>query len=313
MSLDAYVLTGRLAEDGQSMELPAFKDGKLVPRYRATLRVQGTPQKELLQNDNLTYLAVPAGTWLELGARDIPIPFKDGSGKILDVRTFGFGGTSLRTEGTTLIKINPGIPFKVTANQGEKYHVFELYNSFVTHTHPDEEHFPFVYDEKQRVAAIERGSRIIQLPGALIFPDYAAFRLPGWLAKEFNGSPEFGFAYSEFKEPRKGEVLHAHQEMMEPYIGLQGQIPLFVATGSGKTSITVNQAVKDGDVEKLVPTTYRGEIVPVGAGDVVLPLPGVAHRIQFDGAQFPFTMYCVNYADRGLDKVPGSDRVVLEK
>jgi|GEM_PF-5889778 len=167
----------------------------------------------------------------------------------------------------------------------------------------------------ESLAYRERGNRVIQLPGAMIFPDYCASRLPGWIAKEFNGSPEFGFALGEFTGPRPGEVLHYHggardavgDGIMEPYLGREGELRLFVGIEGGSERLVIN------DKQTGLPTEYRGEILPIGEGDVVIPRMGVRHRIVFDGARFPFYQYCINYADKTLDQIPESDRVVLER
>ena len=319
MTIDQYVLTGRLAEDGQTMDFPVLRDGQLVPKIRATYRdpysfacVRG--------GDNLVYVAVRDETKVRIEyLRKVAVPFKE-KGRIAGVREFGFDEITFWTdEGTTLLKIHPGIQASISS--ARPYHVFEMLDTSERYRDENEMAEDFLYNPTkatltpegaesgvkhfpESLALRERGNRLIQLPGVIVYPDYCASRIPGWLAKEFNGSPEFGFAYSPFTEPRSGEVLHLHQEIMEPYIGLEGELPLFVATEDGGETL----AVKHGDDEK----TYRGEIIPVCAGDIVLPLQNVPHRIQFDGARFPFTMYCVNYADKTLDQVPGSDRVVLE-
>ncbi|MBI2583753.1 MAG: hypothetical protein HYW25_03740 [Candidatus Aenigmarchaeota archaeon] len=53
------------------------------------------------------------------------------------------------------------------------------------------------------------------------------------------------------------------------------------------------------------------------SGDAFRPyrrFQNLAHRLVFDGdASFPFSMYTINYASKGLDEVPASDRAVLEK
>ena len=301
-----YVLKGRLAEDGQTMSFPILRDGELRPWFRADYHVYGRLQN-YNTNANLLYLAVPENVTIEAGERTVPVPFKQ-KGQIVDVRRITVSGPSYRTDGLTLVKIHPNIPVKLTAPGGTPYHSFEMLETPASYRNPDEMHQDFIVkDEKSGLLVAERGNRILTSPGLILYPDYCAFRLPGWLAKEFNGSPEFGFSYSEFKEARPGEVLHSHQKIMEPYIGLNGNIPLFVSLedGSERMEFADPQGVK---------REYRGEMFNIGKGDVVLPLPYVPHRIVFDDrAQFPFTQYCINYAAEGLENIPADDRVILEK
>jgi mannose-6-phosphate isomerase-like protein (cupin superfamily) len=275
----------------------------------------------LRTGENIAYFAVRGETRVDIEyLKKVPIPFKEKC-RVADVKEFGFDKISFWTpDGVTLVKVHPGIDVTILSEQ--PYHSFEVLDTPDRYRNEQEVAEDFLYNPTkatltpegaengvkhfpESLALRERGNRIIQLPGAIVYPDYCAARIPGWMAKEFNGSPEFGFAYSPFSEPRSGEVLHAHQEIMEPYIGLEGELPLFVAIKDGSETLTVN----DGDAKR----SYRGEIIPVRAGDVVLPLPNTPHRVQFDGAKFPFTMYCVNYAPQTLDKVSGNDRIVLEK
>ncbi len=312
-----YYIKGRLAEDGQTMDFPVLRDTVLHPMFRARYHVHTKHPRDYTVSNNLVYLALPTGTILELGRRDVPVPFKDREGKVVDVRRFQIiSPTTIRTGGLTLAKIHAGTPYQLRADFGTPYHSFEMLETPAKYKDPNEEAFDFVMlpeAEKSKLekpnaisewVMLERGSRVIKLPGAVLFPDYCAYRLPGWLAKEFNGSPEFGFSHAEFKEPRKGEVLHSHHEIMEPYMCLDGVEPLFVAMDGGSTKLVA----QDGKN-----TEYSGEVLELKAGDVVIPLPHVAHKIVYDGAKFPFTHYCPNYAAIGLDKISADDRQVLEK
>lgn len=299
-------LKGRLAEDGQTMDFPVVTAGGLKPWFRAGYQVS-MPKREYTLHDNLIYLAVPDRTLLEFHQQDLPIPFIQ-KGQIKDVRRFKMAPTSLVTQGLSLVKIPPHTPYKLWAPDGIPYHSFEMLETPESYRNPDRMHFDFVWqDEQNGLALVERGDRVLRVGRVTIFPDYCAYRLPGWLAKEFNGSPEFGFSFSRFTEPRSGEVLHSHQEIMEPYIGLEGDVPLFVEIDGGNETLKV---IDTFGAEK----EYRGDVINIGKGDVVLPLPFVPHRILFDErAKFPFTQYCINYSARGLDKTPRDDRVILEK
>jgi len=243
-SLDNYLIKGRLAEDGQTMAFPILDEkGNLNPHIRAEYHVHTAPKKYYDVSGVLLYLALPSKTTLKIGETLIPIPFKV-KGEIQDVKTFKMSPYSITTEGFTLAKLHPYTPYRIRASDGTSYHSFEMLGTPDSY-YADEMHFDFNLlpnDEKNKLnksnamsdwASIERGSRVITLPGVILYSQNCAFRIPGWIAKEFNGSPEFGFAYSPFKEPRKGEVLHYHQEIMEPYLGIEGRVPLFVAMPDG--------------------------------------------------------------------------------
>lgn len=303
-----YLIQGHLAENSQTMDFPAMIDGQLKPWFRAGYHEMGAMRKGYYRHDkDLVYLAVPKETLLEFDEQRLPVPFIE-KGAVKDVRQIKLSPTSLITDGVTLVKMPPNTGFKVKGNHGDHFHSFQWLETPDSYRDPSRMHFDFVYkDEPSGLNFAERGDRIIRIGKVIIFPDYCAYRLPGWLAKEFNGSPEFGFAYSRFTEPRPGEILHSHQEVMEPYIGLEGDIPLFVEMEGGSETLSVKDTF-GADKE------YRGEVVNIGKGDVVLPLPFVPHRILFDErAKFPFTQYCINYSARGLDKTPSDDRVLLEK
>lgn len=297
---------GRLAEDGQTMDFPVLTGQGLKPWFRAGYHASRTRQ-DYNRHGNLMYLALPGGTLIEFDEQEIPVPFVQ-KGEIKDVRRLSLSSAALRTHGLSLVKVPPGTGYKVKSPDGTFYHAFEMLETPESYRNPDRMHFDFVYqDEPSGLNFAERGDRIIRIGGVTVYPDYCAFRLPGWLAKEFNGSPEFGFSFSRFTEPRPGEILHAHQEIMEPYIGLEGDVPLFVEIDGGDETLKV---VDTFGAEK----TYRGEIVNIREGDVIIPLPFVPHRILFgEKALFPFTQYCINYSERGLDKTPKDDRVILEK
>ncbi|MGV8141262.1 MAG: hypothetical protein ACP5NW_02345, partial [Candidatus Woesearchaeota archaeon] len=305
-SLDNYLIKGRLAEDGQTMDFPILEDGNLVPLFRAGYHVHDDSRKDYHINENLVYLALPSGTSLEIGEKEIPIPFKV-KGEIVDIKKFRMSPYSINTDGVTLAKIHPNTRYRVRADIGTSYHSFEMLRTPESYKNPNEMHLDFMLlpdSEKNKLeknnamsewTALERGSRVIKLPGVVLYSENGAFRIPGWLAKEFNGSPEFGFAYAPFKEPRKGEVLHYHQEVMEPYMGLEGRIPLFVAMPDG--SDRFNFIDKNGNK-----AFYNGEVFEIGKGDVLLPLSKIPHTIVFDErANFPFTQYCINYASKPLN------------
>ncbi len=313
------MLKSRLAEDGQTMDFPVLENGSLRPLFRAGYHVYTEqPQRDYRVSENLVYFALPSGTVLEVGEMEVPVPFKQ-KGEVKDVKRFKLSPYSVTTDGLTLVKIHPRTPYKLKASDGTAYHSFEMLETPVSYRNHNEMYFDFVLlpdSEKSKLdksnaisewAMLERGSKVIRLPRVVLFSENCAFRIPGWLAKEFNGSPEFGFSYSPFTEPRKGEVLHYHQEIMEPYLGIEGRVPLFIVTEDGSETFTCKDLE---DTER----TYKGEVFEIGKGDVILPLPKVFHKILFDDrAQFPFTQYCINYSSKPLNEVPTSDRVVLEK
>jgi len=299
------IVTGKLAEDGQQMDFPyVAEDGSLKPLFRAMYNVY---QKGFASGgyemftDRLVYLALPAGVTLEFQEYGIPVPFKDRDGKVLDVKGIKMSSFSITTgHDTTLAKIHPHVPFRVNAGDGTAYFSFEMLGAPAKYRDAQEVGFDFSFlpsEEKAKLrkdlamsdwAQVERPTRVIKLPGAVIFPDYCAFRLPGWIAKEFNGSPEFGFAVGDAKEPRKGEQLHHHNgEIMEPYIGREGVIGLFVAMEGGSETYKANDEAG---------TEYRGEIFEVKKGDVVIPMPEVPHRILNEKSTFPYAQFTVNYA-----------------
>ena len=102
---------------------------------------------------------------------------------------------------------------------------------------------------------------------------------------------------------------------MEPYIMTEGTARFFVEVDGGGATYQAND--NDGNsFAGLVGrrTEYKGEILELGKGDVLLPMPMVAHRALFDDqTRFPFTYYCVNYAEKPLNGVPANDRIVLER
>ncbi|MFH0949482.1 MAG: hypothetical protein V1802_03265 [Candidatus Aenigmatarchaeota archaeon] len=307
--MQRYVIKRRLAEDGQTMDFPVLnEEGSEKPTFRARYNVHTKPQREYNFGDNLIYLAVPSGTTLEFGEREIPIPFKQ-EGNNKDIKRFKVSPFFLTTDGFTLAKIHPKTPYRMKAKDGTPYHSFEMMETPKSYRSPDEMAFDFVYaDEQNGLAAIERGSRIIKFPGVVLFSENSTCRIPGWLAKEFNGSPEFGFAYCPYKEPKKdGELLHFHQAVMEPYLGTEGNVPLFVAMedGSEKLDVTDQEGIKK---------TYRGEILQIRKGDVLIPLPKIPHKLLIDDmTPFSFKLYIINYASKNLNEVPENDRVVLEE
>lgn len=289
------------------MDFPVLDNGHLRPWFRAEYHVGSDEPKNYDVNPYLRYFAVPKGFEIEAGERVVPVPFRE-KGLLKDVRRIRTSGPKYETAGLTLVKVHPGVPIKIKAPSGSAYHTFEMLDTPASYYNPLEMHQDFVVkDEKSGLVVAERQNRLLTAPGIIFYPDYCAFRLPGWLAKEFNGSPEFGFAYSQFSEARPGEVLHSHQEIMEPYIGLDGRIPLFVEVPDGDDRMKVTDT---HGVEK----EYTGHLYNIEKGEVLLPMPFVPHRIVFDErAQFPFTQYCINYAAKGLQHIPADDRVILEK
>lgn len=297
-------IRGRLGEDGERMVFPALENGVLKPVYGAIYHIHTKPQADYNAFGNLIYLALPSGVTLELGPREVSVPFRQ-KGQITDVKRFRVGPSEITTDGTTLAKIHPGTPYKIKAKDGTPYHYFEWLKTPEQYRNPEERMFDFVYqDEGKGLAFIERGDRIVVLPGVLLFSENSAFRKPGWLAKWFNGSPEFGFAYSPFKEPDKNEALHYHQRVMEPYMGADGVARLFLAIQEGSDNLDfVN---REGRQE-----TVRGEILELRKGDVVIPMPEIKHKLVFDTV--PFTIFCVNYTDGTLTKdIDDTDKVPVE-
>lgn len=263
-------VAGRLSEDGQQFDLPIIVNGEQKPFFRAGYHIHkvGQPSREYQHSKNLTYLAVPTKTKLHFQSRNIPIPFRDKTGEKKDLQMFSMSSFSIRTHGrTTLAKIHPYVMFRVQAEDGTPYHSFEWLDTPEDYKPANEEHFDPVYtDEKKGLNVMERGSRVIRLPGVTIYPEFCAFRIPGWQAKEFNGSPEFGFAYSPFEEPRKEEALHLHKHIFEPQIGLSGNMGLFVGIDDGSEKITITDV--DGPERDV-----RGEIVEIKKGDIVITMP----------------------------------------
>lgn len=317
-STDKYFITGNLAEDGQILDLPVLKSGELKSSFRGGYHIHTMSQKDYLLSENLTYLTLSSRVELEVGETVIPIPFKI-KGEIKDVKIFKLSPYSVTTNGLTLVKIHPRIPYRLKASDGTPYHSFEMLQTPDFYRNPNEMHSDFILlpdKEKSKLnkinnisewAMLERNSRVIRFPGIVLFSENCSLRIPGWLAKEFNGSPEFGFAYSPCIEPRKDEVLHYHQEIMEPYLGIKGRTPIFIATEEGSETLTITDL-------KGKSQDFKGEIFEIGKGDVLIPLPKTPHKILFDKrASLPFTFYCINYAIKPLNQVSLVDRVVLEK
>ncbi len=304
------VIKGRLAEPGQKMDLPVVRYGQLVTRFVARYEVMTDSQsRNPKPNETLTYLVLPPGTKLNLGARKVPIPFKTPNGEIVDVAHIECSPMDLFLPRLAVIKLHPDTPFSLEGNDGTPYHVFEMPKEETPNRYRNPKEMASDYvvtDQKAGLLVAERDTRFVELPGALVYLDYSAFRLPGWVCNYFNGSPELGIAYSRFTEPRAGEVLHDHREIMEPYVGLEGTLRLFVEMEKG--SARLNARNKEGSVVE-----YAGQIIEISPGDVVLPLPGIKHRLIFDGEEtrFPFTMLCLNYADRELH-LPRDDRAIYE-
>ncbi len=294
----------RLAEDGQTMEFPVLKDGKLKPSFRARYNAC-TNSKQYDSSPNLVYLALPDESTIYIEDTRFSIPFiQKGEIKKLQHLT---AKTELRVQGgISLVKIYPGVPYRVkTLIDGWPYHSFEWLET--PDSYRDSGRLPqdFVYvDEKNGLAFIERQERIVKFPGGLLFPENCAFRIPGWLAKWFNGSAELGFAYSPFKEPDKNEALHYHRNVMEPYMSVDGVARLFLATQDGSEKL--NYVNKEGRQE-----TVRGEILELSKGDIVIPFPETMHKLVFD--RLPFAIYCVNYTDGPLTKeIDDTDKVPVE-
>ena len=306
ITMTEYVIKGRLAEDGQKMILPAIENEskcKFMASYHVYKRgakIDPQPYK------NLIYIALPENSTLHFGGREIPIPFIS-EGKIEDIRRFRISDFSIDTNGMTLAKIYPNTPFSIETRDGNPFYIFQMIDTPDSYRNGDEMPFGFVHeDKKDGLVKMERGNRIITLPGAIIYPKNCSYRIPGWLAKEFNGSPEFGFAYSPFTEARKGEFLHHNTEIMEPYMGIDGIGKLFVEADGGGYELEYNTTEGTKDKKK-------GELLELKKGDVLLPMPGVNHKFVFEEMQFPFTQFTINYASRLLNEVPAADRVALEK
>lgn len=320
-------IKGRLAEDGQTMEFPAIdKDGSLLSMFKASYHV-GRNQPTFYGLFELSYFVVPEGTRLDIvNACGVSVPFKE-KGEVKDVRRFKIDPITVTTAGTTLVKVHPKTAARIQVPDGQPMYAFQMGIGFTPKIYEnlDEMAFDFALlpdSEKAKLAKpnqmsewamIERGSRVIKLPGAVLFPDYCAFRLPGWIAKEFNGSPEFGFAIGDAKEPRKGEQLHHHafdadNLVMEPYIGRQGVIRIFAGVEGGSETYRYKDMQGNGK-------ECKGEILEVREGDVFIPMPDVPHRIIYEGSQFPFAQYTINYAARAgkLLSDISTPRVALEK
>ncbi|MBI4162685.1 MAG: hypothetical protein HY513_03300 [Candidatus Aenigmarchaeota archaeon] len=319
-NLSDYVIQGRLGEDGQEMDFPALRSDVYVSWFKARAHVftyKGRHSDE--QKTNLVYYALPRNgrSVVRTGPLDITIPFKV-EGKVTGFRTYKSGVHEIETEGVCLVKIHPGVPHSVRMVDGALYHSFEMLQTPDSYYDlPMKNDFVQLPDgEKQKLGKeaaksdwvqMERGDRLIKFPGGLLFPDFCAYRLPGWLAGPFNGSPKFMFAYGEMREPRKGELLHRHTNVMEPYIGLSGTARLFVGVPEGSDTYSATNQ------KSSLPTIYPGEVLELKQGDVLLPMPGIPHRFLFDNrTKYPFENYTINYAERGMDTVPADDRVVLE-
>jgi hypothetical protein len=306
--LPEYV-KGELKEDGQTLDFPILRDGILTPAFRAGYHVQGGSKKDYEVSEDLLYLALPSGIKLELEEIIVPAALEV-NGEITDVKKFMIPHQEKDTTELSIAKINPGMHYRLSRADDTKahgdilYHSFEMLETPDCYKNPDYSDFVTLPDGSM---LFERPEQITKMTGAMIFPKSCAFRIPGWLTGYFNGSPEFGFAYSPFKEPRKGEVLHYHQEIMEPYMGIEGRTPLFIETEEGSDKLETT------DLEGKI-SVRKGEMIEMGKGDVMIPLPRTAHRILFDErTNFPFTQYCINYAAKHLNEVPKSDRVILER
>ncbi|HLD85214.1 MAG TPA: hypothetical protein VI968_01530 [archaeon] len=303
-----YVLQGTLAEDGEEMDFPLVKDGTSTPWVKARAHqyadFRSTPRESM--SENLMFFALPSSSLITIGQREIPVPFIE-DGSVKDVKRFKSLGYSLMTDGMCFVKIHPFTPYRIRGQYGELYHSFEMLETSDNYKKSHSMHFDPIYeDERKGLAVEERGERIITMPGVRIFPANCAYRLPGWIAGHFNGSPEFAFAFSEFNGPRKGEVLHSHTEIMEPYIGMSGTARLFVEIPEGDEIYMAQR--HDGSQMQ-----FKGTIFELGVNDVLLPMPGVAHRFLFDDKTvYPNTACAINYASVGLEKVSEYDRVVLE-
>lgn len=292
---------GRLAEDGQTMVLPAYNGGEETPYALACYHAFISRRKGFDTADKLTYAAVPTDTTLEFGEREANIPFIQG-GEVKDMRKIRVGRFQLTTHGDmTVIKIHPGVSFRISSRDGTGYHTFKILDTPEKYTKGFEVFDAVCPDE--RTALMERGERILRFPGATVYPDYCAFRLPGWLAKEFNGSPELGVGYSIFTVPRPGEALHHHDQTAEPQIVLRGKLRLFAERGGGEDAYEY--------VGKSGKRVARGDIFDMAKGDVAVFPVGVNHRILFEGAETNTEWITLNYSSEGLDKTP-NDKISVE-
>ena len=303
--MDPYI-KGRLAEDGQTMDFPIvdLEAGTLKPFIKAGYHVHTVPAKDYEVLDNLLYLAVPKGTIFDFGERIIPIPLKDSAGNIID-KIHYTGSSYINCNGFTVAKIHPGTPFKVKMPDRTSYHSFEILETPLKYKNIGEMALDYVQEDDHTVVC-ERMNRIISLPGVILYPDYSARHIPGWLCRASKGSPELGFGYSLNKEPRPGEILHYHRQIMEPTINVDGKIKLFLAGRDGSDTIKIRGF--DGNLQD-----QKGEILTLQEGDVIIPMPLTRHKILYDGFVVPQTYYTINYARQGLDLISSDERVPLER
>lgn len=298
---EGHVETWPIYENGQSRDALKVTYGKTDPV---------SCWRPIFSSGNMSYVLMPPHSHLQILDQTLSIPFVDG-GQVKDVRKINVGPMRIENgEGYSVAKIHRHRRFSIDSTDIERaFYVFEILQVPERSQGPGE-HFDLVYaDEKKTLARIERGDRVVPFPGGVLYPDYCAFRLPGWLCKEFNGSPELGVAYSRFLGPRKGEVLHAHTELVEPYIVLEGEMPFFIETENGTERYVARKTVEG----QVIETEKRGERLVLTRGDFIVPSPHTAHRILTDSARYPFTQVTLNYSPGfNLTKIPSDDRTIFE-
>jgi len=298
MAIENKVVLKKLEDIDQTVILPVFnEDGTTEPWVKVSYELTslGIDYKV---NENLTYVTIPKGATLDIGERFIRIPRYE-NGEIVDWSEFTLAPTSIHSEeGLSIAMIRPGVLFGVRGKQRIPYHSFQL-------LHTPEKYRDYSTPD---LSKIENADKIIFMPGVTIYPEACASRIPGWLAKEFNGSPDFGFAYSPFYGPRNGEILHYHNEVVEPYLGIRNNVLLFVADEEGSERIKISNL--EGMLEEV-----RGEVFKIEKGDILIPARGAVHKILFEDerVKFPSTIYVLNYAKNPLNELGLEDRVVLEK
>ena len=240
------LLEGMLKEEGETFTLPYVENGEMKDYARIRLEVYRKGKEKYEAPENLLYVTLPPGTSLELGEYENSAPF------------------TLATGEFAVARIKKGRPYKVRLpRDGTRYHTIEMLREFESE----------LFDEG--IEKWERREKLFILPGATVYPESCAQKIPGWIAGWWNGSPELHFAYSKYEGPRKEEKTHSHRKIIEPYMGISGEGRLLVRIGK------------------------REEILPLNEGKIIIPGPGIPHKLVFNDVKFPFTLYVLNYSATG--------------
>lgn len=310
----AKALEAKINED-TIIELPVFYDGQLDAGIKAyNIRHTDSEFDKPKTNKNLIYLAFDNSITIEIFQKT-PITVK---GQTVNYET----SQMIKTDGFSLFKLHPGTKFRIFAETGISYDAYEILNTPKKYSDKDNHAVDFVSTGKDQYQ-VERLERLIQIAGGgLVYSQNSGFSAPPtWLAKEFNGSPEFGFALSPFdkasaEKRNTAEVMHQHLSLDAKLeneelhkVGLtevyRGKGPgvgrLFVADENGA------EVYKSRDGKE-----YKGKIIEITDGKMAIITPNTPHRLLFDKSDLPFTCYVLNFAHCPLNLLPKNERDELE-